>query len=410
MQDMDYVGTDMEDTIPQHENGGELFKPGTSDDDNPAEEGAVTDETQSSEEGAQKPKRRTRKKADEPPPDTVQDEPGQAEEPSAGLDSDQSSPDEPDGDFSQEDTDEVSAAPRRRERGLDSQGRVIYERSDTGQRELNMLSAARNARTILTTTIDSIDPDGNSMPRVAFHVGPVKVMIPFKEMGLDLNPESIKPDEYVAIINSMLGSTVDYMVLGVDVHNRLAGASRRAAMLLRRRTILNARMGGDFRIKLGTIATARVLQVRRLSALVEVYGYQTYIGRGAASDLWVNDVRDVVKPGEEKQVEVVELERDPQTKEVTHLAVSIRGAKDTDGFELQVGNIYSGYITGTSETAYFVQVANTEIEVRCPIKSNFVMESLHTGDFVKIKIPGIYEGRPTGSIRRIIKKAAAGTR
>ena len=142
--------------------------------------------------------------------------------------------------------------------------------------------------------------------------------------------------------------------------------------------------------------------------LVEVYGYQTYIRRAAASNLWVNDIREFANVGEEKPVEVVELERDPETGEVIHLEVSIRGAEDTPQTELRVGNTYTGVISSFSETAYYVRVAGVPMEIRCPINSNHVMEMMGVDDYVKFVVRGVYDGRPTGSIRKIIKKAVAG--
>jgi len=376
-----------------------------------AGEGGIPDEAQVPEE--EKPKRR-RKKAEDELPQAVSDDDqhgGNIAEPSgehSDIGDEEPLHDEPG--ISEESTDEVSDVPRRRERGLDSYGRVIYDQSESGQHDLSMLTGARNARKILTTTIDGIDTDGDSLPRVVFYVGTVKVLIPFTEMGMDLNPEEIDPGRAAGIIDSMLGAKIDYMVRGVDVRNRLAGASRRAAMLLRRRTILNARLEDDFRIKVGTIATARVLQVYRASMLVEVYGYQTYMRRNAASNLWVNDIREFVQVGEEKPVEIVELERDPQTGEVTHMAVSIRGVDDAPQTELRVGNTYTGNITGFSDTAYFVRVAGVPLDVRCPINSNNVMDIMGAGDYVKFVVRGVYDERPTGSIRKVIKKAVSGIR
>ena len=374
-------------------------------------EGGIPNEAQAQEE--EKPKRR-RKKAEEEPPQAVSDDDehgGDVEEPNGEhsyYGDEEAQHDEPG--FSSEGADEVSDAPRHRDRGLDSYGRVIYDQSESGQHDLSMLTGARNARRVLTTTIDGIDTDGNSLPRVVFYVGTVKVLIPFAEMGMDLNPEEVDPGQAAGIIDSMLGAKIDYMVRGVDVRNRLAGASRRAAMLLRRRTILNARMGDDFRIKVGTIATARILQVYRASMLVEVYGYQTYIRRNAASNLWVNDIREFVQVGEEKPVEVVEIERDSETGEVTHMAVSIRGVDDAPQTELRVGNTYTGNITGFSDTAYFVRVAGVPLDVRCPINSNNVMDIMGVGDYVKFVVRGVYDKRPTGSIRKVIKKAVPGIR
>ena len=104
---------------------------------------------------------------------------------------------------------------------------------------------------------------------------------------------------------------------------------------------------------------------------------------------------------------IVALERDPVSGEVTHMEVSIRGAEDIPHTELRTGNTYTGHITGFSETAYFVRVNGVPLEVRCPINSNNVMDIMGVGDYVKFVVRGIYDGVPTGSVRKIIKKAAA---
>ncbi len=103
----------------------------------------------------------------------------------------------------------------------------------------------------------------------------------------------------------------------------------------------------------------------------------------------------------------MELERDPLSGEATHLEVSIRGAEEANETELRTGNTYTGNITGFSDTAYFVRVAGVPMEVRCPINSNNVMDLMGVGDYVKFVVRGVYDGRPTGSIRRIMKKAVA---
>jgi len=408
---MDYgMGTENLENNHDPQDSGDVFQPDHQDDEVTTEESGMTDETQPSEAETEKPKRRRKKSEEEPAQPLSSDDEqtdGAADENIPG--DEESGLDEPDG-LSPEDVDSLTGSPRQRERSLDGHGRIIEDRGDTSRHDLSMFAAARNARRILTATIDGIDTDGSSLPRVVFYVGAAKVLIPFAEMGMDLNPKEIEPGQAAGIIDSMLGAKIDYMVRGVDVKNKLVGASRREAMLLRRRTILNARQGDDFRIKVGTVATARILQVMRFSTLVEFYGYQTFIWRNQTSNLWVHDVREFVNTGEEKLVEVVELERNPDTGEVTHLVVSMKGAQDTPNTELRAGNTYTGQICSFSETAYYVRVTGVPMEVRCPINSNHVMEMMGTGDFVKFFVRGIYDGVPTGSIRRVVKKAVAGIR
>ncbi|MDR1704987.1 MAG: S1 RNA-binding domain-containing protein [Clostridiales bacterium] len=287
---------------------------------------------------------------------------------------------------------------------LDASGNVITQRGDTGQHDLSALTAARNARRILTSTVDGIETDGEALPRVIFYHGTVKVMIPFSEMGFDLDPEQVSQREARLLIDSMLGAKIDYMVRGVDTDARIAGASRRDAMLMRQRTILNARGTRDeFRITEGMRVMARVVHVARQVIRVEVYGFECYVWIDSISNLWVNDIREVIQVGEERPVEIVTLRRD-EAGRVTAMQVSMKAAEDTPNLELRDGNTYTGTISNFSDTAYFVRVNGIPVEVRCPIKSNHAMEMMNQGDYVKFYIRGIYEGVPTGAILKIIKK------
>jgi|GEM_PF-1393860 len=300
------------------------------------------------------------------------------------------------------------ASASRRPAVLDSYGNVIYDRSDSGQHDLSILTAARNGRKILTATVDAIETDGEALPRVVFYVGTVKVMIPFNQMGFDLDPETITQREARLLIDSMLSAKIDYMVRGVDTQNRVAGASRRDAMILRQRTILNARgTGSEFRVNEGTRCMARVLHVSRNLVRVEVFGFETYVRIDNISNLWVNDIREVVRVGEERPVEITSLTRDENGR-VTSMRVSMKAAEDAPQLELRTGNTYTGSISNFSATAYFVRVAGIPVEVRCPINSNYTMELMEQGDFVKFYVRAIYDGVPTGAILKIIKKKNAG--
>lgn len=287
---------------------------------------------------------------------------------------------------------------------LDASGNAIVQRSDTGQHDLSVLTAARNARRILTATVDGIETDGEALPRVIFYHGTVKVMIPFAQMGFDLDPEEVSQREARLLIDSMLGARIDYMVRGVDTEARIAGASRRDAMLLRRRTILNAQgTSNEFRINEGMRVMARVIHVARQVVRVEVFGFESYVRIDSISNVWVNDIREVIQVGEERPVEIISLQRD-ESGEVISMRVSMKAAEDMPQMELRDGNTYTGTISNFSDTAYYVRVNGIPVEVRCPIKSNHTMEMMNQGDYVKFYIRGIYEGVPTGAILKIIKK------
>ena len=293
---------------------------------------------------------------------------------------------------------------RRRAVTLDSSGNVIRERVDSALHDISVLTAARNARRILTTTVDAIETGEDMLPRVIVFVGTVKLLIPFSEMGFDLDPQTVTPREARLLTHSMLGAKIDYMVRGIDLENRIAVGSRRDAMLVRQATILNARgVSREYRITEGMRVTARITHVSQYTVRVEVYGFETWVPIGDISNLWVKDIREVIQVGEERPVEITSLTRGEDGK-VTSMKVSIRAAEEIPHLEVRAGNTYTGYITSFSETAYFVRIAGLPVEIRCPVRSNHTMELLNIGDMVKFYIRGVYDDVPTGAILKVIKR------
>ena len=300
-------------------------------------------------------------------------------------------------------------APRRSRRAvtLDSYGNVIREPSDSGLRDISVLTAARNARRILTATIDAIETDGDAMPRAVFYVGRVKVVIPFAQMGFDLDRGEGSQREARLLMGSMLGARIDCMVRGIDAEARIAAASRRDAMLVRQASILNARgTNRKYRINEGMRVTARIVHVSRFTVRVEVYGFETFVPINRISNFWVNDVREVIQVGEERPVEILSLIRGEDGR-VTKMEVSLRAAEEAPRLQLREGNTYTGHIINFSEKAYYVRVSGMPAEIRCPVRSSHTMEAMGIGDLVKFYIRGVHDGVPTGAILKVLKKKAA---
>ena len=373
----------------------------------------------------EKPKRRGRRKKEElfeekahaaadegfidvgeqPPSDFLDDEqewPVEEQE-KVGLESEFNEEEQNEG----EDTDNDSprtARTRRKAVILDSAGNVMQERTNNALHDLSILTAARNARRILTATVDAVEIDGQSLPRVVFYVGAVKVLIPFEQMGFDLDPELTSQREARLLIDSMLGAKIDYMVRGVDTEAKIVAASRRDAMLVRQRTILNARgTNQNYRINEGMRVMARILRVSQYNVRVEVYGFESYIPIDFISNVWVNDIREVIQVGEERPVEITKLVRG-EDGQVTEMQVSMKAAEDAPQLQLRVENTYTGHIHSFSDTAYYVRVAGIPIDIRCPIKSNHTMELLSIGDLVKLYVRAVHDGVPTGAILKVLKK------
>ncbi len=303
---------------------------------------------------------------------------------------------------------EEADAPKRSRRAvtLDSYGNVIWETSDSGLRDISILTAARNARRILTATIDAIEADGDTMPRAVFYLGSVKVVIPFAQMGFDLDRGAGNQREARLFMGSMLGAKIDYMVRGIDTKARIAAASRRDAMLVRQASILNARgTSREYRVTEGMRVTARIVHVSRFTVRVEVYGFETFIPINRISNLWVNDIREVIQVGEERPVEILSLVRGEDGR-VTRMEVSLRAAEEAPQLQLREGNTYTGHIINFSEKAYYVRISGMPAEIRCPVRSSHTMEAMGIGDLVKFYIRGVHDGIPTGAILKVLKRKA----
>ena len=290
---------------------------------------------------------------------------------------------------------------------LDSYGNVVRERSDSGLRDISVLTVARNARRILTATIDAIETDGDAMPRAVFYVGSVKVVIPFAQMGFDLDRGEGSQREARLFMGSMLGAKIDYMVRGIDAETRIAAASRRDAMIVRQASILNARgISREYRVTEGMRVTARIVHVSQFTVRVEVYGFETFVPINRISNLWVNDIREVIQVGEERPVEILSLVRGEDGR-VTKMEVSLRAAEEAPRLQLREGNTYTGHIINFSEKAYYVWVSGMPAEIRCPVRSSHTMEAMDIGDLVKFYIRGVHDGVPTGAILKVLKRKAA---
>lgn len=303
---------------------------------------------------------------------------------------------------------EEADAPKRFRRAvtLDSYGNVIRERSDSGLRDISVLTAARNARRILTATIDAIEADGDTMPRAVFYLGSVKVVIPFAQMGFDLDRGAGNQREARLFMGSMLGAKIDYMVRGIDAEARIAAASRRDAMIVRQASILNARgTSREYRVTEGMRVTARIVHVSQFTVRVEVYGFETFVPINRISNLWVNDIREVIQVGEERPVEILSLVRGEDGR-VTKMEVSLRAAEEASRLQLREGNTYIGHIINFSEKAYYVRISGMPAEIRCPVRSSHTMEAMGIGDLVKFYIRGVHDGVPTGAILKVLKRKA----
>ena len=124
------------------------------------------------------------------------------------------------------------------------------------------------ARRTLTGMLGGIEQLENGTTVAIVDYKGYRIVIPLKEMGI-LTLNGMHPDkykEYVSrqqkLLNNMLGADIDFIVKGIDLETRSVVASRKDAMLKKRKTFyMEHNEDGSYKIYNGRIVQARVLAV-----------------------------------------------------------------------------------------------------------------------------------------------------
>ena len=167
------------------------------------------------------------------------------------------------------------AAPRRQSSEdlleLNDQERGVT-REDSEDAKWGYLAGAARRQQILTGIVSSdISPTENGMPVVPVDFEGLCVKIPVREMVLNEWADDAPIPRDVRIqIGRMLGATIDFIPAAVDIKNRAAIGSRKAAMLQRQK-----RYYASGRVKPGILMACRVLAVGNNTMTVEACGVDT---------------------------------------------------------------------------------------------------------------------------------------
>lgn len=172
--------------------------------------------------------------------------------------------------------------------------------SEEQQKEWNAIYASYRSGSVLTgrvigTDITSITLKSNKTgkpERVAINClvlisYRVKVLIPEQEVWFD--ESSTRP---VHVLRSMTGSTIDYVITGIDRENECCIASRKAAMEIRRRGFLKLTP------RIGKRISVNILAVGSAHLLATSNGFDMTLSQRDLSYGMLGDLRDKYHPGE----------------------------------------------------------------------------------------------------------------
>ena len=298
------------------------------------------------------------------------------------------------------------AAPRRQSSEdlleLNDQERGVT-REDSEDAKWGYLAGAARRQQILTGIVSTdISLTENGMPVVPIDFEGLCVKIPVREMVLSEWPDDAPIPKDVRIqIGRMLGATIDFIPAGVDIKNRAAIGSRKAAMLQRQK-----RYYASGRVKPGILMACRVLAVGNNTMTVEACGVDTEIYARNVSWQWFSDITDLYATGDLVVARVMDVGYNPE-REVYSVSLSIKEASenpDRAALEKIVPNSnYFGVVTGVKDRVFFVRL-QAGVNAKTKLFRSIDMPSRL--DTVSFRVTGVDEesGIALGFITRIIKR------
>ncbi len=264
---------------------------------------------------------------------------------------------------SKEPTDETSPTPRPPRRRISEDSNILalsdeeigFTAEDSEDAKWGYLAGAVRRRQILTGIVSNVVSleSGNHACAVDFEG--MRVLIPLREMTLREWPEDeLAPDSVQIFMQRILGATVDFIPAAVDIRNRAAVGSRKAALIQRQKQYYETE-----RVKPGILVACRVLAVGNNAMTVEACGVDTQIYARDVSWEWFSDITDLYGTGDLVIAKVMDVQKDEETG-LYSVALSIKAASehsDKAAFKTIVPNSnYFGEVTGVKNGTFFVRL------------------------------------------------------
>lgn len=251
---------------------------------------------------------------------------------------------------------------------------------------------------ILTGMLGGLERTEGGHPLAIVYYNDYRVVIPYSEMMIDVPPttevqgaEDIDKEEmeYLSnirmnkLLNNMLGAEIDFVVKGIENASRSIVASRKEAMLRKRKTFyfdLDPTTG-IYRIYEGRIVQARIVAVAEKGIRVEVFGVECPIFARDLSFDWVGDAHERYAVGDEVLIRVNQIDRESvDTLSIQADIRSVVGDKGRDNLQkCRIQGRYAGTVTDVRAGVVYIRleigvnaIAHTCLDRRTPAKRDCV--------------------------------------
>lgn len=272
---------------------------------------------------------------------------------------------------------------------------------------------SHRTRRILTGTLDGVEKLDSGLTLAVVNYKGFRVAIPVKEMMLEHMGKMPAGPDYVElmdrlhrILNSRLGCEIDFIVKGYDNDSHSVVASRRDAMLRKRKTFyMDVDELGEYMIYEGRVVQARVVAVAEKVIRVEVFGVETSIVARGLSWEWIGNAREHFSVGDRILVRVQKIVR----TDLEHLSIradvrSVSTSTSRDNLKKCMPQCrYAGRVTDIRNGVVFIRLNNG---VNAIAHSCYDLRTPGKKDDVSFAVTRLDEeqGVAIGIITRIIKQ------
>ena len=275
---------------------------------------------------------------------------------------------------------------------------------DSDDVKWNFMSGAARRRAVLTGIVAGLEDMNTYNPICVVDFEGIRVVIPASEMFVDSWPtDTAIPKEKLITLGRMLGATIDFVLVGVDIRNRAAVASRRTALLQRQ-----AKYYASGRVKPGSRVACRVIGVGSNRITVEAVGVDSVISAMSLSWEWFADATSVYATGDLVVAKVLAVTKDEETGYYS-VRLSVKAATENPDLpalrKLVPGCNYYGVVTGVRDRLIFVRL---QAGVNAKTKLYYTKQIPSKLDTVSFQVRAVDEetGVAFGLITRIVRRHA----
>jgi len=283
------------------------------------------------------------------------------------------------------------------------------------EREETIWHEVRNAyrtRRILTGILGGVERTESGRTLAVVDYKGFRVAIPIMEMlfyagEMPANREYLElMDRLNRTLSAMLGAEIDFMIKGINSRTRSIVASRKDAMLRKRKTFyMDTDELGEHMIYEGRVVQARVISVAEKIIRVEAFGVECAIVARDLSWEWLGDARDFFSVGSRILIRVLTIDR--SSLEDLTITADVRSVSATTNLDnvkkCQPQCRYAGRVTDVRNGVVYIRlnigvnaIAHACYDPRTPGKKDDVSFAVTQLDEEK--------GIALGIITRIIKQ------